>query len=369
MLSKLLRPWTVTLVVALLYLGWILSVNEGNPRVFVEIGSRFANGIQKIGTTGYDAQFFYFLAADPMTASDKIDVPAYRIQRILFPALVRLFSFGQTRLIPWAMLAINLIGLGAAVFLMEKLLLSQRINRWHALPVGLYGGQLLSLRVDLPEPLALAFVLWGLWLFEQERHGWWLSALAFSLAVFTKETMVITGLAYGLYLLTQRQIVRALIFGIILVIPFLLFQLFLYAWLQSFGVGSGGAGATPFELIPFGGLFRVAEVSWMVFGMLSIILGPIVVFPTLWAIYATGHEILQHNWHPWTFALLLNALIIVFIPHSTFREPLAMLRFTIPFVALTILFAAYKKQWRPLNYSYLWLITIIFVFQDPRFWG
>jgi hypothetical protein len=61
----------------------------------------------------------------------------------------------------------------------------------------------------------------------------------------------------------------------------------------------------------------------------------------------------------------LNVLIILFLPNSTFREPLAMLRFAVPLVALLILYSADNRRWRALNYSYLWIFTLVFVFKEP----
>ena len=98
MTQKLLRPWTVTLVVGLLYVSWILSLGAGDPLTFVEIGTRFSER-DPAGTEGYDGQFFYYIAVDPAGARPKIDVPAYRYQRILYPLLVRWLSLGQTGLI------------------------------------------------------------------------------------------------------------------------------------------------------------------------------------------------------------------------------------------------------------------------------
>jgi hypothetical protein len=194
---------------------------------------------------------------------------------------------------------------------------------------------------------------------------WVWSALCFTLAVFTKETMLITGLAYTLYLLSQQEWKKSFVFATLLIVPFGLFQIFLYSWLGSFGLGSGGAGATPFELIPLGGLFGIVKYSWSAFWLLLLILGPVVIWPTLWSLYVTGQDIMAQKSHPWTLALSLNALIILFLPNSTFREPLAMLRFAVPLVALFILYCAHSKHRRALNYSYLWVFTLIILVKDP----
>ena len=47
------------------------------------------------GKAGYDGQFNYAIAADPLHASPALDVPAYRYQRILYPLLVRALALGQ----------------------------------------------------------------------------------------------------------------------------------------------------------------------------------------------------------------------------------------------------------------------------------
>lgn len=360
-LHRLCRPWIVVLAAAFLYLGFVVY-QSGGPLGLVLVGTRFSEQ-RPDGTEGYDGQFAYYIARDPAGAPALVDVPAYRYQRILYPLLARLVTGGNAALIPWALPALNLLGLVAGVAVLELFLAEYGVSRWYALPAGLYAGQILSLRVDLPEPPALALALAGMWGFQRGR--WRLSAVFFLLAALTKETMLVFGAAYGLYLLSRRQFGRAIIFGAIQIIPFALYQAFLYRWLGSWGIGSGGAGATPFEIVPLGGLFRIAGFSWVAFGLYTLILGPAVIGPAIWAIGQTGKQLMAHRLTPPALALGLNALIILFLPFSTFREILAMLRFTVPLVALIILYSAQIKNRRALNYSFLWLFTLIFIIKDP----
>lgn len=360
-LSRFCRPWLVVLTLAVLYMGFIIS-QSGGPLGLVLVGTRFSEQ-RPDGTEGYDGQFAYYIARDPAGAPALLDEPAYRYQRILYPLLARLLTGGKAALIPWALPALNLLGLAAGIAILELFLVEYGVSRWYALPAGLYAGQILSLRVDLPEPLALAMAMAGMWLFKQDR--WRLSAVFFLLAALTKETMLIFGAAYGLYLLSRREFGRAIIFGAIQLAPFALYQAFLYLWLGRWGIGSGGAGATPFELIPLGGLFKIAGASWVAFGLYILILGPVVIGPAIWAIGQTGKNLVAHRLTPPTLALGLNALVILFLPFSTFREILAMLRFTAPLVALIILYSAQNKNRRALNYSFLWLFTLVFIIKDP----
>jgi len=364
MVKKFSSPWLVTLLVAMFYTGWILQLGGGDPLTFAEIGTRFSTG-DPHGSEGYDGQFFYFIAVDPTTAPAHIDVPAYRFQRILYPLLARLLAFGQIDLIPWMMVGINLAAMVGTAVVAQRLLTGHRVNRWYALPIGLYVGQLLSLRVDLPEPLALFLMLASLWVFDQPRFGWLWSAVLLALAVFTKETMLITGAAILIYLVKQKEFRRAAIFGAILVGPFALYQIYLFDRFGRFGLGSGGAGATPFELLPLGGLVRVAQTSGTAFLLFTLILGPIVLWPAAWALFSTAKNLWAGRWQLWTLALSLNALVILFLPTSTFREPLAMVRFTGPLVALTILYSAQIRSRRALNYSFLWLAALVLLVKDP----
>jgi hypothetical protein len=138
----------------------------------------------------------------------------------------------------------------------------------------------------------------------------------------------------------------------------------LWLWLGQPGIGSGGAGATPFELIPLGGLLRTAEAGWKVLALFALIMLPLAVLPALWSLWASVRDIYRRQWHPRTVALLTNALVIPFLPFSTFREPLAMLRFMSPLVAMVVLFGGLKRSRRVLMYSLLWLASAVFLLKD-----
>ena len=176
--------------------------------------------------------------------------------------------------------------------------------------------------------------------------------------------MLLTTAGYGLYLWIERGWRPAFLFGVMAAGPFVLWQGVLWLWLGQPGVGSGGAGATPFELIPFGGLLRTFEAGWQAFALFALIMVPLAVLPSLWGLWASARDIYRRQWHPRTCALLANALEIPFLPFSTFREPLAMLRFLSPLVAMTILFGGLKRSRRALTYSLFWLASVVFLLKD-----
>jgi hypothetical protein len=366
--------------VAAIYAIVVLSLHNWDPMAFVLLGTRFSTG-DPSGSEGYDGQFVYQIALRTVDAAEYLDTPAYRYQRILYPLLARWLAAAQPALIPWTLLLVNLASVGAGTWLAGSLLKRSGTNPWFALIIGLFAGQLLSLRVDLPEPLALALALGGMGVLEMSQRvppvasvthrtlaihwpGLVGSAALFALSALTKETMLLTAVAYGLYVWVTQGPRPALLFGGMVAIPFVLWQGVLWQWLDQLGIGSGGQGATPFELIPFAGLLRTVEAGWKVLALFMLIMLPLAVLPSLWGLWTSAGEICSRRWHPRTFALLTNALAIPFLPFSTFREPLAMLRFLSPLVAMTVLFGASNQSKRVLSYSLFWLASSVFLLKD-----
>jgi hypothetical protein len=62
--------------------------------------------------------------------------------------------------------------------------------------------------------------------------------------------------------------------------------------------------------------------------------------------------------------LLANAAIVMFLPQSTFREPLAVLRLTVGLMVSTILYGAVKRSKRILNYTLFWLASLAFLTKE-----
>jgi hypothetical protein len=361
-LRTAIRPWIVVTLLCLLYSVLVVIQNNGDALALVTIGTRFSEGIPASagGTEGYDGQFVYYIARDPSTAAAYIDVPAYRFQRILLPFLGRVLSFGQENLIPWALLLVNLVSLAVGTNLMERLLSQHNASRWYVLGYGLSIGTFGSVRLSLSEPLAYALVLGGIVVAEHDRWLW--SALLFSLAGLAKETTLLFVAGYVFYWLYQQRWQRAFVFGLIAVTPLVIWQFILYDRLGAFGVGAGGALATNFEIVPFAGVFRILTVGGLV-GFL--VFGPIicifVITPTIWALLRCWRDFRVQSWSLYTSLLLANAAIMPFVPFSTYREPLGILRFIVGVQIAVILYAAWKPAPRALRNTTLWATTILFI--------
>jgi hypothetical protein len=351
---KPLRPWIVVTILCLIYIIIILALNRGNPLSLVTIGTQFSEGIPD-GSEGYDGQFNYYIIRDPNTAAQYIDVPAYRFQRILLPALGIVLSLGQEALIPWALLVIGLVSLAAGTALMEMLLVEQGVSRWYALVYGLSIGIFGSVRLSLSEPLAYALVLGGIVLAQREK--WLLGAVVFALAALAKETTILIPAAYGLYWLYKRQWVQAVVFGVITLLPFIIWQWVLYTRLGTFG--------TPFEIIPFMGVIRIItesepEARLALLAIFGLIVGVFVLVPTLWALRRCWRDLRANRLTVYTFLLFTTSAIMLFVPFSTYREPIGILRFIIGLQIAVLLYAAHAHNTRVLRNSTIWIMTSLF---------
>ena len=358
-----IRPWIVVLMVGVVYIALTLWRYDGDPLSFALVGTRYSDSNPQ-GTEGYDGQFAYYIARDPLGGWRHCDVPAYRYQRILYPMLSWLLALGRPTLVPWTLILVNLAALAAGTWFTERLVTSHGVSGWYALAYGLYGGLMAGLRLDLTEPLAYGLVQGGLWAWAEERNG--LGAGLLALAALAKETALIAVAGLLLYLLVKGRWQEGLRLGLSTVPPFLAWQGALWVWFGQPGLASGGPMATPFEWLPFRGLLRVATVSRPAFWLLLAVEGPLFVLPTLWALGTTARDHLRGRLHPWATLLLVQAAVLPFLPFSTWREPLAMARLATGLVAATLLYGALRHSHRILTFSLAWLATIALLINESQ---
>lgn len=361
------RPRALVLIASLVYLGIILAAHRGEARAWVTLGNCFAacsgpaRGECSGEAEGYDGQFAYYIARDPLHAADCLDVPAYRYQRILLPALGRTLSLGQELLIPWAFAAINLAALVIGTALLEDLLRAERVSRWFALSYGLFPGVFMAVRLSTTEALAYGLAIGVIWAHQRGRP--WQAAGLLALAGLAKETTGLFAVGFLLYFALHRRWRDALRLALVAGVPFLAWQITLYAWLGAFGIGSGGAKATSFELVPYLGLARLwSEGSAAAFLLLGVMLAiPAAALPSLWALVRALRDLRRARWHLYTCLLAANAAVFPFVPFSTYREPLGLFRFMPGLVLTVVLYSAHERLRRPLLYSTLWIILLVFI--------
>ncbi|MDH3942926.1 MAG: hypothetical protein OEV06_02375 [Anaerolineae bacterium] len=336
---------------------------DGNALDMARIGTRFSHGV-KDGTEGYDGQFVYFIARNPNpdVVVDHLDVPSYRYQRILLPLLGRVFSFGDENLIPWTLLLLGITMQSTGTLVVSKLLAGWGVNRWYAITYGLWPGLVAAVRVMLPEPLAFALVAGAI--YSNKRGKSHLSLLLYALAIFTKEVTVLFVFGHLIVEIVGRNWKRVVGLLVYTILPFALFQIWLLNTFGQLGIGSGGANATSFELIPFMGLFRILPLSATLFSVYLLLYLPFLFVPFGWgllkglkkAFISKGFDLV--NW-----ILIVNVAVIPFLPFSTYREPGGMLRFMSGMALALLLFAGKYKYYRALNYSPFWLALNFILFR------
>jgi hypothetical protein len=160
----------VTLVYAALALAAPLMRNL-DASAFILAGDRFVDAAAapaplsvKRDADGYDGQFYYRVALRPWSFAAefdgvRFDDPAYRMQRIVYPALAWAASLGRPALVPIALFCVNLVGVGAVAALAALLCTAAGIPSSAAVAIVMWPGFIVTLTHDTTEIVATAFLL------------------------------------------------------------------------------------------------------------------------------------------------------------------------------------------------------------------
>lgn len=180
----------------------ILVAGNGNVASFIVVGTahvraRVPRGIPITSGQGYDGQFFYRMALDPLNFHHtaygiRMDTLS-RFERIAYPAFGWLVAGGHSALVPWTLVIVNVIGLGCLGALGAVVARDAgRHSCWGLLLPG-YFGFVWVLSRDLAEIVTATFVVAGVVALRRNRAV--LAALAFSVGVLTRETaLLVVGL-------------------------------------------------------------------------------------------------------------------------------------------------------------------------------
>jgi len=320
--------WLVPVPILLLYGLWLFaSYGPGHdPRDAAFLGRHFVQQSQVSSTikfdpsysypggdVGYDGQFAYYIALDPLNARYYMDAPSYRYTRIVYPLLARLLAAGQRALIPYALLVINWLAIVGGTLAVAAWLRRKGVWPWFALAYGLYPGLFITLQRDTTEALGYALAALGVFLWDY--GGRWriaLAACSFSIAALTRETTAVFPVVYALSLLFAApadqgrptglpgRLVPAIAVGALAVAPLLIYKAFLLVWL-----GTAGDPGIPLEHVPFLGLLIVPRSPGWFDGI------GMVVVPALIAATAALLVVLRRprSVEPWL--VLVNVLLFV----------------------------------------------------------
>jgi len=204
LLTRADRPIIPGLIALLAALAFVLARwqtwAQGNIGRFILVGKHFVAtpsqlppGIPVAPTYGYDGQFFYRLALNPVNFSHiaygiRVDQP-YRYMRIGYPWLTWLVSFGQHVLVPVMLVVINVVAIGIMGYLGGVF---ARQGGRHALAgvvLPAYFGLITSVSRDTAEPLAAACLLGGLLAIRARRPL--LAGLLLAYGALTRESVMV----------------------------------------------------------------------------------------------------------------------------------------------------------------------------------
>jgi hypothetical protein len=306
------------------------------------------------GSVGYDGQFYYYIAHDPFILGNSynhIDFPAYRYQRIIYPLTAWLLSFGQPKLIPCMMVAVNLLGILLGTYFIILILKHYGRSPWYSLIYASFWGFLLCLLRSLPEPLAITFVVMAVFFYLKGQTVRQVVVLSF--AALTQETTLLVTMAFLFYFLGRKDFRRSLS----MLFPPLIYsgwQLYLHSRFQTFSfVGGTQNFGLPFWGIiqkflsfgPGGSLYeRSAEVLFLVLVLVLIIT----------AVY----EVFRY-YSPLTVAFLGYALLTSLLNHLIWVEPWSYARATLGLLVFNLL--VFTQERSKLNLFPMTLIPIVFL--------
>jgi hypothetical protein len=259
--------------VAAFYAAFIsFRIDEHGLMWFVHLGREFVTAstrstviTRSLGwhdRVGYDGQYYFFLAADPIHARYYMpDRAGIIYSRILYPAVSRALGLGSVRVIPYAMLTVNLLAVGAGTLAVAVWLRVRGASSWAAALFAIFPGMIFSVFRDLTEPLAFALAALAVLAFEVDKpRRLVVSAALFALAALTRETVLPFALAAAAGLVvadsrhahrcwSARTWRRGLFFASAACVPLLAWRILVSAYVHEPTQEAAGSG----WLIPFHG--------------------------------------------------------------------------------------------------------------------
>jgi hypothetical protein len=313
---------------------------------FVHIGSRFltaahtSNVIKpSLGaenTFGYDGQYYFAVAADPVHAHDYIgDKSGIVYSRVFYPAVARATSLGSVSALPYALVVINLIAVLVGTGAVALWLVARGVSAWAALLFGLYPGLVLTVFRDLTEPLAFALAAVAVLVFDtSDRRRLAGSAVLFACAVLTRETIVPFALAGAAALALEdrglgRRFRRAGWFVIATCSPLAVWRLIVTLWL---GQQTQEVGHERGWILPLHGIW-----SWWPFDHTHWLIVLTVTLPALAAGAGAVALLRRRSCVVAAGLLLANVLLyVVWLPRSVYVDDPAAARAAIGVVLAAV---------------------------------
>ena len=366
-----LGVWWPVLASALLLSGFVgsqIAAGHGSPTGLIQFGSALTHftrppaGSTIVPGIGYDGQFYWLQATDPLVlhASTAVRIShvaaGYHLQRPAYPALAWLLAGGQTGLLPWSLLAVNVLTTLGLTAMFAHYARRRGWNPAWALVIGLAPGMLLSTTRDLSDALGTATMLAGLIAFERRRY--WAAGCLLTVAALSREPLIPAAAAVGLVVVGRCWHARSGRAAVTLLreqwpsftLPaagFVGWQIYLHTLHASHSahpLPSVASGSTDSALLPpFNDIVQAARSAIasgsaahaaFILPYLALTVAAVVI--SLWLL-------LQRRTAPALMAVLYGVFVL---PLSFLSDQLALTRYTMP-LFFCLLLAGLERRSRP----------------------
>lgn len=292
---------------------------------------------------GYDGQFFYFIARDPMMEDYGPglmvrDRAAYRYMRIFYPLMAGWFARGKAALIPATLVAMNLLGIVLGGLFIALIARRQGQGPWWSLIFALLSGLAIGALRDLAEPLAVG--LTAGWLYFHLERKYLGAGILLAFALLTRETTAVLAAPIALHgLLIRRDWEAAAAYAAAL-IPLIIWILFIHSRLGDWpiGGGTGNLGLPLAGMIAYGqALIKAGPVRpdyW--YGLLSLAVWGYTFFLALRQVVKTNTGL------AWAFAF--SALFFSTMTSRVWVEPWSYGRVLLPLGLLLVVSAIISRD-------------------------
>jgi hypothetical protein len=208
--------------------GLTIAAYQGNLTPLFYAGDQFPAPpalaeatIQVPQSSGFDGQFYYYIANDPLNRQDTaayVDNPSMRWKRILFPGLAAVGALGQPALVPWAYAALMWLAVFTGVWALARLCLHWGLPAVAGLvflAVPAVAVSIERMLTDIAIPLALIVILLA---HAEKRPAWAYAAML--LVPLGRETGLVFAGASALWTAAHRQWKQAAV-AVCTTVPFL----------------------------------------------------------------------------------------------------------------------------------------------------
>jgi hypothetical protein len=210
----------------------LVGFGETHPHALWEDPRVPPGTVVQRGEIGYDGQSYFVLSLRPFTEDSPVPIP--RRQRILYPFLAWLISFGRPEVAAASLALVNLIAIALGTALLALWMRERGLSpAWSVLGVASAGG-LLSCQYLCPDALLVALLVAAVWAID--RRQWPLAALALAAACLTKEPALVAWFAVAVGVLITRPGGGALL-TLLAPVPWLLWVIALHEQTGEWVIG------------------------------------------------------------------------------------------------------------------------------------